>query len=507
MAMASTDSFAAVPKRKNVVIILADEQRWDTLGCAGVFRDVKTPNIDALAAEGAHFTHCYSPNPICCPARACFWTGLESRNNHVTANWKILRPDLQDKGLVHPFANAGYHTFYAGKWHVPGTTPERMGFEQSAAIPAILKGNEKGRFIRPYRQYAEANGYPLVPGHIENLTVKERELYGKRNPLYGKSTIPFEHYLENWVTRKFLGLFDKRPAGKPFFSVVSYNAPHFPMIVPAPYDSAISPDADILPPNFLEGVDGKPEEVLTSKHYRGKVSRAHWKQLIAHYNGFCKMLDDLVGRVVDALRAAGELDNTLIVYTSDHGDMMGSHGMFMKGYDVQYEEAHRVPLVVRDPSLKGVAASDRFVTLLDVMPTIAERCGVDLKETIDGRSFANLLEDPKGAPIREYVTAESFRMPGVRNAAGRLHTDTAIFGANPKDSFNMSLRTPRERYMFRYNDIDEYYDLEKDPHENVNVAAYSEYADRVEACREILLRELRADTPVLAQAVERRMTE
>jgi arylsulfatase A-like enzyme len=495
---------------KNVVIVIADEQRWDSLGHNGN-PAARTPHLDALAARGAAFERCYTPYPLCCPARASLWTGLLPHQHHVTGNWFHLRPDLRDgepAGLVRAFVLAGYHTLYTGKWHVPGTTPARLGFADSAAIPAVLNGRDRGRYIEPYRAYAEAQGYQLVPGHIENLTARDiAQLRRPGKAPCGTAEIALEHFLETWQTGQFLERLEARPMDRPFFAVCSFNAPHFPMIVPAPYDRLIDPDAVALPASLSSGPATRPREVAESHyaHLAHELNESEWRRLIAHYLGLCALVDTQVGRIVEYLGGRGLLDDTVVVYTSDHGDMLGAHGLFEKGYPLHYEETLRVPLIVADPD-NGTACRPRgLVTLMDVLPTAAELVGVTLAPDPERRgiSVAGVLE---GRDVgHEHVLAETFAYGGKESGAG-THVDFARF-AELKGSANLSIRSDGARYVFRWNDVDELFDLGADPHEITNLAASPEHRVAIDALRSTLVEEIRRTDPEFAAAIQSRMTE
>lgn len=488
--------------RENILILMSDEQRWDTLGFAGNAA-ARTPHLDRLAEEGTVFDACYTAYPLCCPARASLWTGLMPHNHHVFGNWRAIRPELRDGGAVESFARAGYHTIYAGKWHVPGTTPARLGFADTTAIPAVLQGKDRGRYIAEYRAYATARGYDLVPGHIENLT--PRDLAALREPgraPCGMAEIPLEHFLETWQTTQFLRALDRRPADRPFFAVCSYNAPHFPMIVPAPYDRLIPPETVPLWPNFGTGLDGKPDEVRQS-HYRTAVAgldEGEWRRLIAHYLGLCALIDAQVGRVLDHLRAMGALENTIVVFTSDHGDMMGSHRLNEKGHVLHYEETLRVPLVIAHPDLQGGRRVEHFVSLIDFLPSLAAMAGVALDGARDGASFAAAMTDPGAAPIREYVTAESFLFGGESGGAGE-YTVPEMFDGD-RDSVNLSIRTRTHRYIFRWCDRDELYDLSADPGEDRNIRDTPGADTAVAPLRRVLADEVRETFPLVSRRLE-----
>lgn len=492
--------------RPNIIVILSDEQRWDSLGIVhdGV---ALTPNLDALAQRGTVFDHAYTAYPLCCPARASLWTSRLPHRHHVWGNWRAIRPDLRDGGLVAAFAEAGYHTVYTGKWHVPGTTPSRMGFAESLAIPAVLEGRDRGRFIEAYRTYAKAHGYELLPEHIENLT--RSDLDQLRQPGLapcGTSEIALEHFLETWQTDQFLRALKRRPGDRPTFAVCSYNAPHFPMIVPAPFDRAVSPEAVTLPPNFRAGLEGKPDEVLRSPHHTdvAALSEAEWRRLIAHYLGLCSLVDAQVGRVMTCLRETGALDNTIVVFTSDHGDMLGSHCLTEKGHELHYEETLRVPLIVACPDARGGLRVDHFVSLVDLLPTLAELAGVQLDDSIDGRSFTAVTTNPAALPIREHVVAQSFLIDGLPGGRGEYSSPADFDGS--RDSANLSIRTPTHRYILRWNDRDELYDLVTDPYENRNIAGQPDVAPVIARMRRALADEMHDAPPAIVERLRRGTT-
>lgn len=507
---------------KNILMILSDEQRYDTLGCNGN-SVAKTPNIDALAHEGVNFSSCFTPYPLCCPARASLWTGLMTHNHHVFDNWVAIRPELRDAGLVDNFHKAGYYTTYTGKWHVPGTNPERLHFDSWSAIPAILNGRDRGRYIEDYRNYAESQGYKLVAGNMENVT--ELDLQNLTQP--GKAPcataeIVIDHFLETWQTNQFIGELEKCPEDQPFFAVCSYNAPHFPMLVPEPYDKLISPSDLILSPNFRAGREGKPKEIYDSKYFTNNehLNEYEWKRLIAHYWGLCSLVDDQVGKIIKYLKATGKIDNTIIVYTSDHGDMIGSHGLNKKGFYMHYDEVTKVPLIIVDPDSRKDQKIDRLVSLIDIVPSLAELVGISINtNTIDskihGKSFCSLMNDPCAPKIRDFILAETFKFAqkelgnGFEGGHGEyIHPDSF----NPdKNAYNISIRTENEKYIMHWRDKDEYYDLKKDPFENQNLYQEVIGTDTLLTLRNKMLNELiQTDSPltdIVRKKIENKKSE
>lgn len=480
----------------NVLIVMSDEQRWDSLGCNGNVA-ARSPHIDALAARGASLDRCYVTYPLCCPSRMSLWTGLMPHDHHGFGNWRWLREDLRHGGLVHPFVGAGYHTIYSGKWHVPGTTPARLGFADVEAVPAVLNGLDRGRYIEEYRAYATSQGYELVPGHIENLTASDvAQLDDPATAHYGTAEIALEHFLEPWQTSRFLEQLDRRPGGRPFLATISFNAPHFPMIVPEPYDRLIDPDEVELSPNFLVGLDGKPSEVLNSAYHVTGWSEREWRNLIAHYLGLCSLIDDQVGRILDWLDASGERDDTIVVFTSDHGDMLGSHALNKKGYPLHYEEALRVPMVASGPGIAPGRRVENLVSLMDLLPTLADLAGVELDAKHDGVSFAPALVGDAPWTGRDCIISESFRIGGTESGTGET-VDPRAF--DPEyDGVNLSIRTPTRRYIWRFHDHDELYDLETDPFEHDNIAGLPAHKGEIDRFRQRLSAEIEAAFPTVA---------
>ncbi|HEY6738361.1 MAG TPA: sulfatase-like hydrolase/transferase, partial [Actinopolymorphaceae bacterium] len=382
-------------ERPNVLVVMTDEQSWDTLGCHGN-PAAQTPHMDDLAEDSTSFDACYTPFPLCCPSRTSLWTGRMPRRHHVLGNWRAIRPDLRQAGLGRAFKDAGYHTMYTGKWHVPGTTPAAMGFDDTAAIPAVLDGRDRGRYIESYREYARSHGYELVPGNIENLTLADvASLRDPTSPHRATAEIPLEHYLETWQTREFLRTFDRRPDDRPWLAVCAFNAPHFPMVVPRPYDRLIDRDEVRLPDSFVSGTATLPREVRESKFATkfADLDEEGWVDVIAHYLGLVALADQQVGTILDRLKETGQFERTIVVFTTDHGDMMGAHRLMEKGHLLHYEEALRVPLLIRHPDARQ-SRTDNLVSVVDIATTVAELAGVPWREDDDAVSFAHMVGAP-----------------------------------------------------------------------------------------------------------------
>jgi arylsulfatase len=489
-----------VTDRPNVLIVMADEQSWYTMGCTGN-PAAKTPHLDELAAESTVFDGCYTPFPLCCPSRASLWTGLMPRHHGVLGNWRPIEEHLQSAGFAQAFRRAGYHTYYNGKWHVPGTTPAQMGWAATSAIPAVLGGQDRGRYIEDYRSWAAERGYVFDPDHIENLTDLDIAALNERP--YATSSLPLDAFLESWQCGAFLEGLHQRPSGTPWLAVCSFNAPHFPMVVPRPYDEIIDRALVRLPESLTTGHGGKPREVRESHFARDfeHLDEQDWVEVISHYLGLCALVDSQFGRIRRYLEQAGEWHRTVVVFTSDHGDMMGAHALMEKGHWLHYEEDLRVPLIIRLPD-RGPARNGHLVSMCDIGPTLCEVAGVAWDEDHDGRSFAAMLGNGAATPIRDHVTAETMLCDGRPGGHGDpFHARDWQW---PRDSLNASVRTLSHRYVFRTHDEAELYDLLADPHEQRNIAAAPQSATTVADLGTLLATELADALPAAAALIRQR---
>jgi len=476
---------------------MSDEQSWNTMGNTGN-RAAQTPHLDRLSEEATSFDGCYTPYPLCCPSRTSLMTGLMPRHHGVLGNWRSIEPWLRGTGLAKAFTDAGYHTMYTGKWHVPGTTPQEMGWAASSGIPAVIGGQDRGRYIEPYREFARGHGHTFDPDHIENLTAAELETLRERP--YGTSSVPLEDFLETWQTDTFLQTFEQRPPDSPWLAFCSYNAPHFPLLVPAPYDRLIDRDLVELPASLTSGHADKPQEVRDSHVARDVevLTRQDWLEATAHYLGLVALVDAQVGRIREHLERAGEWDNTIVVFTSDHGDMMGAHGLMEKGHWLHYEEDLRVPLIIRAPDA-GHTRTGNLMSVCDVASTLCDLAGVPWQATDDGISFAHMVGHAQPPPTREHVFAETMLCDGRPGGNGdAFHAADWQF---PRDSLNASVRTRSHRYVFRSHDEDELYDLVADPHEQVNIVASPQAGDLAEQLRGLLAAEVGDVLPTAAALI------
>jgi arylsulfatase A-like enzyme len=343
--------------RPNVLVILTDDQRWDAMGCAG-HPALRTPNLDRLASEGARFANAFVTTSLCSPSRASMLSGLYGHRHGVLNNFTEYPDTLPS--YPKQLRAVGYETACIGKWHMGETNDApRTGFD----------------FWMSHRGQG-------------NYFDTEWNINGQRQLIKGYYTTVVTEQAVHWL---------QRPHPKPFLLVIGQKAPHGGPIQPEPkYEHAFDGLRIAKPANFDAWSKGKPAwlaESYPTWHGAGgplynyfdydKFAKAYLATLLS--------VDDSVGRIYDALRRTGQLDRTVIVFTSDNGFALGEHGRVDKR--TMYEESLRVPLLVRYPPLVPKAkVIEQMALNLDLAPSLLEICGAKPLRGIDGRSWKPLLE-------------------------------------------------------------------------------------------------------------------
>ncbi len=354
-------------KRPNVVFILTDDQRWDQLGCEG-HPFLKTPNLDRLAAEGARFANMFVTTSLCSPSRASFLSGLYAHSHGVVNNFTDYPADLPS--FPRALQSDGYETAYIGKWHMGEQSDEkRPGFDYWVTH----KGQGK---------YYDT----------------EFNVNGERSVKKGYYTHRVTDMAIDWL---------KQDRAKPFLLVLGHKAPHTPFTPEEKYEH-IYDDIDIPYPETAFQLESKPEWVkqrIDTWHgiygplygFREKFpdrspeSVKHFAHFVRSYTASIKSIDDSVGRVYEALKELGQLDNTLIVFAGDNGMFLGEHGMTDKR--TMHEPSIRVPLIVRYPELvKSGTVIEQMALNLDVAPSILDICSAPRLPRVHGMSFKPLFE-------------------------------------------------------------------------------------------------------------------
>ncbi|MFI5610344.1 sulfatase-like hydrolase/transferase [Amycolatopsis sp. NPDC051903] len=379
-----------MPSQPNVLIVCADHWAGGLLGAAG-HPAVQTPTLDALAASGTRFSRAYSESPVCVPARRTLMTGTTPRTHgDRTFQQDLPMPNLPT--LAQTFRDHGYQAHAVGKLHV---FPQRarIGFDD------VLLA-EEGR-----RQWGVADDYEA---HLaERGYVGQLYAHGMSNNQYTWRPwhLPEELHQTSWASRQMARVIQRRDPTRPALWYLSYTAPHPPVTPPAEYLDLYDPDRIDLPvtapwsadperlPHQLRRRIGADSPIGFSEHDVRMARRAFYAQ--------CTYIDHQLRVVIGTLREEGLLDDTIIVFTADHGDMLGDHNLWAKR--VFYERSANVPMLVLgrqgDPRVRPGTVDDRLVGLQDVMPTVLDLAGLPVPETVEGRSMA-------GAPPREVLYGE-----------------------------------------------------------------------------------------------------
>jgi arylsulfatase A-like enzyme len=362
---ASTED--APPDKPNVVFLLADDQRPDTL------TPVLMPNLVALAGRGAAFTRAVCPNPVCVPSRVEILTGCSSFRNGSTPR---LGERPADGLTTWPSAMkaAGYRTATVGKWHVAGKPVDR-GYDES---PGLFTGGASDTPRRRDLLDREITGYHGWVFQTED---------GRKFPEHG---IGLTERTDVRIADAAIEFLERR-SPQPFFLHVNFTSPHDPLMPPARLRSRFDPAAESLPGNYADrhpfdhgNAGGRDENLWPLPRVEKEV-----REDLALYHAAIAHLDEQVGRILTALRATGLEERTIVVFASDHGLAIGSHGL--RGKQNMYEHTVGVPLILAGPGVpRGVRRSAQ-VYLREVYPTVCELARVPVPKSVESRSFARVV--------------------------------------------------------------------------------------------------------------------
>jgi choline-sulfatase len=438
------------PRPKNVLVLMSDQHHPRAMSCLGD-PHVRTPNLDALVAGGTSFHSMYCSNPVCGPSRASFLTGLYTHHHRVVHNDVPWRADLQT--VAHYFSRAGYLSAIIGKAHF--ADGQTHGFDYK------LDFNEWFQYLGPKTQlYADElpttnggcgfpevfseweKGDPWAPTRKEASAIYSRT--GRPSPM------PEEDHQESWVARESVR-FIKNYAGKrPLFLIASFLKPHNPFTPPPRF---VDPDWQknmLLPDTY-----GKVDLASVPEYIRNRITNTepllkdpgNARLRLAMYNACISYMDHCVGQVMDALKAAGILDDTIVVYTADHGEMRGEHGLWDKF--VFYESSAGVPCVVRAPGVTTAGAVCQSpVSQVALVATLLDLCGLPVRSGLDEPSLVPFLRDPGREQDRP------------------VYSEFSIGGRSEK----YMIRDGDWKYCYYMGDIPELYNLREDPLEMKNLA-------------------------------------
>lgn len=491
--------------RPNILFIMADQLRWDYLSCAG-HPAIRTPNIDALARGGVNLTRAYVQAPICGSSRMCFYTGRYTTTHGASYNAIPLR--LDEKMIGDYLRPLGYRVAIVGKTHhLPDReTIERLGLDTSAAAGVVLKHGSFEPFERddgihpdlhadpnlPYNKWLREKGYEghnPWQSHANSVEGDDGEVLSgwRLQNVARPARVKAEHSETAYMTDRAIDFM--REAEGPWCLHLSYIKPHWPYVAPAPYHDMYGPQ-DMLAPNRSEAERSEPHPVLAAfmRHRESETFSRYdvRERVIPTYMGLISEVDHHLGRIVQALEAQGIADNTIIVFTSDHGDYLGDHWLGEK--DMLHEEIVRVPLIAHDPRARADVTRgqsiDALVETIDLVPTFIDWAGgPPHPHRLEGRSLVPLLEGPVPADWRQ----AAFCVSDFSSTAARQ-----MLGIGPENACAYMVRTARWKFIFYEGFRPQLFDLDADPHEQHDLGTSPAHAELRREMEERLFTWLRA---------------
>jgi len=476
--------------RPNIVIIMTDDQRWDSLGCYGD-KVVKTPNIDALAKEGTRFENAFAVDMLCCPSRTSFFTGNYASRRRCFDNSQKSELKAGQFSFIEPLKSVGYRIGLSGKNHAFQPDYVKKDFDFFQEYSPWGKDEEELGSMNPsdkaVRDFLSTSGPKSSMGHklLEGL-------------IDFPEPFPEKQCMTSRIADDAIA-FVEQSGDKPFFLHMAFPAPHWPNIVCEPYFSMYKKQLDQI---SLAGMDEIDWDTHPFAHYVQSqcagfdtMSKPDRRKLLAVMYGQISFIDKSVGRLVEALKQKGVYDNTLIVFTADQGCFGGQFGLpcKTKGF---YEPLLRIPLVIKMPGNHDLAkVTPAQIENIDVMPTILQFAGVPYSEQIDGQSFLPVLQG-KTDGHRDTIYSEVGEpvmppapMPKSEYAAynkKRSLDDMFWFIEYTTHGRCAMIREDGWKYCFYNGDLEELYNYAKDPLELTNLATNSELQTRKAAMKKKL---------------------
>ena len=483
-------------ERPNIVFIISDQHQFEALGCYGaqnrtITGESPTPNIDRMAREGVVFTNCYTPSPLSAPSRASLETGCYP-SDHTAMRHKYngrgsgetrfpgILEELPTIGEI--FREGGYHTAAFGKMHVHGELKgvNDLGYDNYdlrfyTEFPgAHYADRADGDWNRRYR---EMDPYKKIPYRQidedkyedveDNLTPK-----GNHNNIHFLETLveKEEQMFDFLVADKCVEYIKNWDGKKPFFLHVGFEKPHEPYTCHRRYMDLFPPQNMVLPESWNEINEYGPYPFLMNWLSQKTPVEEYARNTMAGYYACAYSMDEQVGKVMDAIEAAGIADNTIVVYTTDHGDHMYNHSLLQK--HCMYETACHVPLVVVYPKkFKAGQRTDALVSLLDLPATFVDEAGLEIPESFKGKSLVEIINNPDEERI---LYSEFYEAGG----------NYKMFPEASTVPMKM-VRYKNFKYIYTHGFVEQLYDLDKDSNEmnNLMLKDSAKYAELIEKFR------------------------
>lgn len=420
-------------ERPNVLVVLTDQQRWDTVGAYGSPLEI-TPNLDRMAESGTVLERSFTTQPVCGPSRACIQTGRHATEHGVWKN--TARFEYDGPTLAETFSNAGYDTGYVGKWHLANTETDPVPPERRAGYDGYWRAADVLEFTS-----GPESGYV----HNED---SER--------------IEFEDYRVDAMT-DFAVDFLHRDRDDPFFLFLSYLEPHHQNDM----------NAYVAPEGYAE----RHANPWVPPDLRDRPG--DWYESLPDYYGICERIDESLGQLLEELKDTGVADETIVLFTSDHGCHFRTRNAEYKRSC--HESSIRVPSVYCGPGFDDGGRVDELTTLLDVPPTLIDAAGLEVPDEMKGQSVRPLVDDP---------------LPEWRDDIFVQISESAVERAIRTDQWKYAVYAP-EKDGFKDSTSDEYverylYDLRADPHEEVNLVGRPDHREIADILRERLLERIKA---------------
>ncbi len=448
-------AFAQKKELAPVIIIMADQLRTDVLGPL-------TPNINALIKDGVKFTRAYCAVPLCAPSRSSFFTGMYAnrtgsminpweKDDEVFGNTKSGIPNL------YRLLEGTWDSYHVGKQHF--FTEEKMDKDPSTKTKWITQENysewmKEQKKSKPGGKQYKDNAPELVSG-------SHTQLRSYSTPSFGLYKEGIDYFLDRYIANESIKAIKNRDKTKPILLNTMFLAPHPPFSIPEPYFSMVAENDFVLPENIGQWYPGQsPLQMYNLTGFIGsRYTREQWRGIWAKYMGLVKLLDDEVGRVITALKEEGLYDKAIILFTADHGEMLGSHSLWQKM--CMYEESAKVPFVLKMPAGEHIALkeSDALISLVDFLPTLLAYNGMKSTATMDGQSLLPLLQ---GKPQNRQSIFVQYDGNGSLGSSQRCVV---------KGKYKLIVD------MFKDEKYVELYDVQNDPKESVNLMFDQKFAN------------------------------
>lgn len=452
----------------NILWICTDQQRYDTLGCYGN-EFVDTPNIDALANDGVRFEQAFAQSPVCAPSRASFLTGRYPRTTGCRQNGQIINED--ERLVTRLLADEDYTCGLAGKLHLAPANPDKE------TLPRMREQRIDDGYADFHWSHDSSQAWPTNEYYH---WLREKGESFDRTPVgdseYVTTSVPAEHHQTTWCAEKTITFIEESAEfDQPWLFSVNPFDPHHPFDPPAEYLEPYLDRLDDIPlPDYEDGeLDTKTPFQQTDHEgayggYAGfpaaEMDDEDHRLLRAAYFAMIDLIDDQVGRMLDALAETGQREDTIVIFMSDHGEMLGDHGIYLKG-PYFYEPAVRVPLIISGPGIQSNETSSALVELTDLAPTLLDAAGSSPHPGMHGKSLWDHLTGNRPLDThRDSIYAEYY--------------NAMAWHDNPELPYGTMVRTDRYKLVNTHRiPGGELYDLQADPTETKNLWDDPEYTD------------------------------